>query len=246
MTMGAGGSGTLFDFNAGLGRVNVDAIADIVFARISDDGYAGRAGIDSNSGTGRLGLEMSARSSGGVGASLALAYRGDFGDAASGSGLELGGGLEFAARSVGLSVDLDGRVLVLQSDDLKEYGFSGDISWSPRGKEKGPYVSFRPYLGATGDKRDTLWDRRIEDMSIDSSAQRKYELEFGYGMPLMRDSGTVKVFARGDIEDGETTTKSGGVDIETVGGVTAGYETVDRIGGAPVEHRGYIEFTKQF
>ncbi|MCY4047162.1 MAG: hypothetical protein OXF42_03505, partial [Candidatus Dadabacteria bacterium] len=250
ITLGVGGSGKVFARRIGQNSLSIDAIGDFVFARISDDGYGGRAGVDANSGTARLGVEVTGSrpvlSGNIIDASLALAYRGDFGDAAAGSGLEVGGGLKFGIRSVGLKVDLDGRMLVLQSDDLKERGFSGDITWSPRGREKGPFVSFRPYLGATGDKRDTLWEQRIEDVNIDTSAQRKYELEFGYGMPLMYEMGNVKVFAGGVIEEGATVSRSGGLDIETGSGISAGYEAVDETSAPQVEHRAYIKFNREF
>ena len=62
----------------------------------------------------------------------------------------------------------------------------------------------------------------------------------------MYDMGKVKVFAGGLIEEGATVSRSGGLDIETESGISAGYEAVDEISAPQVEHRAYIKFIREF
>ena len=57
----------------------------------------------------------------------------DGGDAESGFGADLGGGLAFADPESGLSLDLKGRVLIAHSAaGFREWGASGALSWDPR------------------------------------------------------------------------------------------------------------------
>ena len=246
ITFGVGGSGMLLDRSVGRGRFSIEALGDVVFARLIEDGSYG---LDSDGGRVRVGLEMAGHRPvwrGTVGGSLEMSYRGDFGDAVRGSGLEVAGGLKVGVPSIGLSVDAEARALMSHSDDVKERGFSGDITWSPGGGDRGPFVSFKPYWGATGDRRDEIWEQGIAEVRSDTGRERRYEVEVGYGVPLMYESGVVKVFARGDIEEGDMTERSGGVDVETVGGISAGYESVDKASRTETEHRAYIKFNKEF
>ena len=246
ITGAAGGSGMLFDRRVGRGRVSLDAVGDFAFARIIEDGADG---LDADGGTVRLGLEMKASRPvwmGNLGGSFEMAYRGDFGDAVRGSGFEVAGGIKVGVPSIGLNIDAEARALLGHSDDVKERGVTGDIRWSPGGTEKGPFLSFRPYWGATNDKRDTLWEQGVSEIYSDGSRELRYEVEAGYGLPLMREIGLMKMFIRTDINGGETTARSGGVDVEMTNGMNIGYETVDGLGSTETEHKGYIKLNKEF
>ncbi|MCY4047207.1 MAG: hypothetical protein OXF42_03740, partial [Candidatus Dadabacteria bacterium] len=246
MTFGGGGSGELFNRRVGRGRVSVDAVGDMVFARIIEDG---EEGLDAGGGRVRLGLEMAATRPvwrGNVGGSIEMAYRGDFGDVLRGSGFEVAGGLKVGVPSIGLRIDGEARALVSHTDSVKERGFTGDITWSPGGGAQGPFVSFNPQWGATNDKRDALWDQGADGLTADFGGGLRYELEFGYGAPLMYEMGDVKVFAGGLIEEGATVSRSGGLDIEMESGISAGYEAVDEVSAPQVEHRAYIKFIREF
>ncbi|MCY4043360.1 MAG: autotransporter domain-containing protein, partial [Candidatus Dadabacteria bacterium] len=246
MTFGGGGSGELFNRRVGRGRVSVDAVGDMVFARIIEDG---EEGLDADGGRVRLGLEMAATRPvwrGNVGGSIEMAYRGDFGDVLRGSGFEVAGGLKVGVPSIGLRIDGEARALMSHSDSVKERGFTGDITWSPGGGAQGPFVSFNPQWGATNDKSDALWNQGADGITADIGGGLRYELEFGYGAPLMYEMGDVKVFAGGLIEEGATVSRSGGLDIEMESGISAGYEAVDEVSAPGVEHRAYIKFIREF
>ena len=246
MTFGGGGSGELFNRRVGRGRVSVDAVGDMVFARIIEDG---EEGLDADGGRVRLGLEMAATRPvwrGNVGGSIEMAYRGDFGDVLRGSGFEVAGGLKIGVPSIGLRIDGEARALVSHTDSVKERGFTGDITWSPGGGAQGPFVSFNPQWGATNDKSDALWNQGADGITADIGGGLRYELEFGYGAPLMYEMGDVKVFAGGLIEEGATVSRSGGLDIEMESGISAGYEAVDEVSAPQVEHRAYIKFIREF
>ena len=245
MTIGGGLNLQLLRWYVGLGSASVEMVGDVAFARFTEDGADG---IDTDVGTARGGLDfrISAPMGGGdIDLSAGAAYRRDFSDTVEGGGIEVGGGVRIGMPSAGLAVEGDARMLISHSDDVEERGFTGDISWSSGGGV-GPYASFRPYWGATNDKRDALWERGISGISADTGRGWRYEAEIGYGAPLIYESGVAKVFARGDMENGEMTKRSGGVDVETVIGISAGYEAVDEITAPQVEHRGYIRFNRKF
>ena len=246
MTFGGGGSGELFNRRVGRGRVSVDAVGDVVFARLIEDG---NGGLDADGGRVRLGLEMAAsrpvwRSN--LGGSIEMAYRGDFGDALRGSGFEVAGGLKVGVPSIGLRIDGEARALMSHTDSVKERGFTGDITWSPGDGAQGPFVSFNPQWGATNDKRETLWNQGAGVIAADAGGGLRYGLEFGYGVPLPYESGLMKVFARSEIEDGAVSSKTGGLDVTAAGGISAGYEAVDETAQAETEHRAYIRFNRAF
>ncbi|MCY3973166.1 MAG: hypothetical protein OXF52_03055 [Candidatus Dadabacteria bacterium] len=139
---------------------------------------------------------------------------------------------------------MKGRALLSGIDKVEEWGVSGDLLWSYSSGGTGPYVKFSPEWGATNDRREDLWERGVSelDFSGDSSG-RRYVMEAGYGVSVFGEIMTF--FARNEIEDGEATSQSGGVDIETTGGLRAGYEAVSRTSGRP-EHRGYLRYGGEF
>ena len=243
MMAGAGGSGLLYEAAIGGGTVRVNAIGDLVLARISEDN-----GIDSDAGTVRCGFEgefetaMSGGSSAGV--SVELAYRGDFGDTVGGSGLEGGGGVNFRVPSAGVTVNVDGRYLVYHSEEVSEYGFSGNVLWSHG--STGPYALFSPKWGATNDRRDDLWENGANGRQIEAeTGERRYNFEAGYSIALPEERGILKIFARSEMELRSTVVRSGGINFKTNNGLSAGFETVSRIGETP-EHRGYLRYSGMF
>ena len=77
--------------------------------------------------------------------SLALFYRYEGGDGATGSGLDLAAGLRYETPS-GLRLEGRGRTLLLHSDGLKDWGLSALFSYAPQGRE-GLSVSLSPTWG---------------------------------------------------------------------------------------------------
>ena len=63
---------------------------------------------------------------------LAVGVRHDGGDAETGFGADIGGGVTLAAPAEGLTVSFDGRgVLTHEAAGLRDRGFSGTLAWDP-------------------------------------------------------------------------------------------------------------------
>ncbi|MCY4047445.1 MAG: autotransporter outer membrane beta-barrel domain-containing protein, partial [Candidatus Dadabacteria bacterium] len=204
ITFGGGASGRMLDRRtAGGGRVVIDAIGDVVYARFIEDGDGG-GNVDA--GSARFGFELTGSRpawwGSSLGGDLELAYRGDFGDDVKGSGLEAVGSVKFGVPRWGLRIDLGGRALISHSDNLRERGLSGDIMWSRSFDGTGPFLSFNPQWGATRSKSDTIWEHGVSEVEVETGAGRRYNMEAGYGVPLPYESGLMKVFARSEIVDG--------------------------------------------
>ena len=82
--------------------------------------------------------------------SLELGLRHDGGDAETGTGVELGGGVSYAHPATGLSVEAKARMLVAHADsDYEEWGVSGAVRLAPGERGRGLSFSLSPTLGAT-------------------------------------------------------------------------------------------------
>ncbi len=101
----------------------------------------------------RLGIEsrwlMSLDGAGQLAPTLEIGARHDGGDAETGFGVELGGGLAWRHPTLGLGLDLSARTLIAHRDEaIRERGFSADIVFDPDPEtELGPSLRLRHDLG---------------------------------------------------------------------------------------------------
>ena len=104
----------------------------------------------------RLGLEGSWRGialgGGALTPRLEAGGRHDGGDAETGFGLDLGGGLAWAHPASGISADLSGRgLLTHEAGGFRDRGLSGSFAWDPgQGSGRGPKLALTQTLGAAG------------------------------------------------------------------------------------------------
>ncbi len=133
----------------------------------------------------RAGVEGSLRLGSGMEPYMEAALRQDGGDAETGMGMELGGGLRWSMNQ--LRAELGGRTLVLHTDaGLREWGLMGSVEYGNPGG-LGPSMRVRPLWGNNygGD----LWrEAPLHYMGHGSNGQR-VELEMGYGAPIRRSLG---------------------------------------------------------
>ena len=124
---------------------------------------------------------------------LALGARHDGGDAETGLGLELGGGLAFAAPRWGLQVDVEGRALVSHEDGaIADRGLSASLAFDPRPDSLlGLSLTLRQDLGgSSGGGVDALFvnnplaDRL--DRGAGGTGVGRWSVEAGYGLPVFR------------------------------------------------------------
>ena len=200
----------------GLRGVAVQAPADGGFElAVKTDAMAVRTGSDAVSGPGgnlaaaeadvtrlRLGLEGTVRGlragSGALVPTLEIGLRHDGGDAETGAGLDLGGGLSWSDPESGLAASFRGRgLLTHDSDGFRDRGLSGSFAWAP-GQEsgRGPSVTLTQSVGgaASGGADALFGHRHLGGLAAgddgpggDDLANRRLELRMGYGFGAMEN-----------------------------------------------------------
>ena len=149
----------------------------------------------------RVGLEGSYEVALGGGArltpSIEVGVRRDGGDAETGFGMDVGGGLSFTHPGIGLSLGLKGRALVLhETADVAEWGASGWLAWDPNpGSELGPALAVSPSIGTSSEGgAAALWSRPtlagLDGDPTDANQTGRVDARFGYGLDLMGGVGT--------------------------------------------------------
>ena len=148
----------------------------------------------------RTGIEGSRRfAPGGDGAGLVLTpsfeigVRLDGGDAETGLGVDLGGGLAFAAPKQGVALDLKARGLVAhEAPGFREWGASASLAWDPRpSTDRGLALTLRQSWGGspTGGMdallgRETLAGLAANDNGDTTASAGRLEAELGYGIAM--------------------------------------------------------------
>ena len=132
--------------------------------------------------------------------SVEVGLRQDGGDAETGAGMDVGGGLAFTDTVTGLSLDVRVRTLVMhQAEGFTERGMSLSFGWDPTPSSPlGPSAKIAPAWG--GQARggaETLWGNQ---MAYGMGSHRMHEggervdAEVGYGLPVgARFVGTPRV-----------------------------------------------------
>ncbi len=125
---------------------------------------------------------------------LEAAIRRDGGDAETGLGLELGGGLRLAHLSGRLQAAVRGRGLVTHTDGgIAEWGMAAAMRFGAS-HGLGPAVEVRPVWGpAQSGGMRALWGRdSVVDAALGVPGQRRIEVRFGYGTLLKKENGVAR------------------------------------------------------
>ena len=108
----------------------------------------------------------------------------DGGDAETGAGLEVAGGLGYAAGR--LSVEVTARGLVAHQDtEYEEWGFSGSIAYTPSEDGHGLSMRLGSAWGATQSGVQSLWNQpNASGLARNAAfeAAQRFEAELGYGI----------------------------------------------------------------
>ena len=140
----------------------------------------------------RLGLEgrwaVSLEAGGSVAPRVEAGVRHDGGDAGSGIGVELGGGVTWEVPRLGLSLDLAGRTLLAhESDGRRERGLSATVGYDARpGSERGLSLTLRQ---ETGGRSEGGLDALFAPESLDgglgaAEVPSRWTAEAAYGLPV--------------------------------------------------------------
>ena len=147
----------------------------------------------------RLGLEGTWRGlalgSGALTPRLEVGVRRDGGDAETGFGLDLGGGLRWSDRESGISLEVSGRgLLTHEAGGFRDRGLAVSLAWDPRpDSDRGFSLSLRQSVGASATggmdallNRGTLAGLAANDDG-DELGRRRLEARLGYGLPAFGD-----------------------------------------------------------
>ncbi len=182
--------------------------------RVKDNGDA-IAGVEVSTRRLRLAAEGSQAYALAGGASLTptleAGLRWDGGDGATGTGLEAGGGLSWTDPARGLTVEAEGRALLVHDSDVEEWGASGSMRLDPDADGLGLSFRLLPSWGASGSGVARLWDEGVAAAGLaDGGDEARLETELGYGLPALGGHGTATPYAGfGLAQGGERAMRAG-------------------------------------
>ena len=163
--------------------------SDALWARTGSDKTHELAASDSDVTRLRLGLEgswkVALEGNGSVTPKLEIGARHDGGDAETGFGVELGGGLAWVDPVLGLSLDLSGRTLVAHgSDDLEDRGFAASLAFDPDpATKRGPSLTLAQDWGgqAKGGLDALFTPQTLDRRGGSGAATARWQAEAAYG-----------------------------------------------------------------
>ena len=183
------------------GGVELAVTSDAMAVRTSSEKAEGLAASQAGVTRLRLGLEGAWRGLEAGGGALAprleVGLRHDGGDAETGFGLDVGGGLSWSHPERGLAAEVSGRgLLTHESKDFRDLGLSGSFVWdSGQGSGLGPKLSLSQTVGSASSGgmdallgRGTMAGLAANDDGSGSGADandladRRLELKVGYGI----------------------------------------------------------------
>ena len=118
--------------------------------------------------------------------SLEVGLRHDGGDAETGTGIELGGGVSYADPATGLTVEGKARGLIAHEDtDYREWGASASVRLDPGAAGRGLSLSLSPAWGTDSGGAERLWglgDARGLAANDSFEPAGRLDAEAGYGL----------------------------------------------------------------
>ena len=190
-----GGRGALIEADED-GGIDLALKADAFYVETEAEAVSNEGATTAAASRVRLALEGGRAFDMGDGAvlrpSLELGLRHDGGDAETGTGVEIGGGVSYADPGSGLSVEAKARMLVAHADaDYREWGATASVRLAPGERGRGLSFSLSPTLGAAGSATDRLWGARdaggLAPVGAEFEASRGLDAELGYGLSVFGD-----------------------------------------------------------
>ena len=189
----AGARGELVERPGEAGGPALALTTDAVFVRTDSESVPGLEASSAEVTRLRLALDGSWRFASEAGAaltpSLEAGVRHDGGDAETGLGVDIGGGLAFTAPERGLTFDLSARALLAhEASGFRERGLAAAFTWDPRpSTDQGLTLNLRQTLGAasTGGTHALMSRETLAGLGTnDPGGARRLELTAGYGVAL--------------------------------------------------------------
>ena len=133
-----------------------------------------------------------------------LGMRHEGGDGATGSSLELGGGLHYRNIEQGWNAEVYGRWLAVQDDaPLQEQGFGLRFRYDPETPGFGPWVSLTQTWGEPASALHRLWDDGASELTAQDPVERRLGVEVGYGFPAFGGRAALMPYSAVSLEDSD-------------------------------------------
>ena len=227
LVMGAVGGRGILLAAAETGGFQLATRTDAMFTRTTSEAVVGLSSADAEAHRLRVVLEGSRAITWADGRSLTptmeLGLRHDWGDAETGFGVELGGRVQYADPSLGLTLDAAVRGLLAHEDhDYDEWGASGSLRLAPGAAGQGLSLTLAPTWGAAASGMDGLWTRQTTAglaQTNRSAPTGRLNAEVGYGFPAF-DTGLLTPYAGTVFTDGAARTYRLGTRWTAVSGLS--------------------------
>ena len=171
----------------GAGGLEIALRSDFLWTETSSDGTAALAEAVGTASRGRLMLEGAGQIQGLGGVvrpKVEGGVRYDGGDAETGRGFEVGGGLDWARGS--LTLQVNGRMLVAHADEsYEEWGYSGSLVYEPGADGLGLQMRVGSSAGAAASGIRNLWALENASGLVRGGAvpfAQRFDAEVGYGL----------------------------------------------------------------
>ena len=192
-TMTAAGTRSAL-LNAGGTGLALAVVSDAMWVRtVSDAAHVGSlVGAQADVTRLRLGLEgswaFSLPGEGGLTPKAEVGLRHDGGDAETGMGVEVGGGIDWRVPSLGLTLDLSGRTLLAhENEDFQDAGFSIGAMFDPNAEsERGLSVTLRRDFGTASGGMQNLFSPEIPGTRMGAMGAM-WMTDVAWGLPAFRD-----------------------------------------------------------
>ena len=171
----------------GAGGLEIALRSDFLWTETSSDGTAALAEAVGTASRGRLMLEGAGQIQGLGGVvrpKVEGGVRYDGGDAETGRGFEVGGGLDWARGS--LTLQVNGRMLIAHADEsYEEWGYSGSLVYEPGADGLGLQMRVGSSAGAAASGIRNLWALENASGLVRGGGMpfaQRFDAEVGYGI----------------------------------------------------------------
>ena len=136
----------------------------------------------------------------GLRGNVELAARVDGGDAETGMGMEVGGGVAYGRADLGIEVEASGRVLLTHEEDgLEDAGVSLALEFDPGAPGRGLYFALAPSWGNAASGARSMWEDRQPTVGGSGGGDRfdpqmRLSSELGYTTPTPLRRGTLTTY----------------------------------------------------
>ena len=160
---------------------------------------------------------------------LEIGLRHDWGDAETGFGLELGGRVQYADPTLGLTIEGAVRGLLAHEDsDYQEWGASGSLRIAPGAGGQGLSLTLSSTWGAASSGIDGLWSRQttagLAPQGNRAAPTGRLNAEIGYGVAAPFSTGLLTPYAGTVLTDGAARTYRLGTRWTSISGLTLNLE----------------------